>query len=64
MIGDRSAVNTHFKVGGKVRQTIKDIGGTLPEHLKPEEDIKKVQKRITSHEKKDIDTKQQPPAFL
>jgi len=40
--GDRDATQTHFMVGGKVRQTIKDIGGTLPENLKPEKHIKEL----------------------
>lgn len=44
--GDRSARNTHFMVGGKVRQTIKDIGGELPENLLPEEHIKKIEKEV------------------
>lgn len=60
-IGDRLAVNTHFKVGGKVRQTIKDIGGTLPEHLKPEENIKKLEKRMNSEEKKKLKQNKKPP---
>lgn len=42
--GDRAASQTHFMVGGKVRQTIKDIGGTLPENLLPEEHIKEIKK--------------------
>lgn len=42
--GDRSASQTHFMVGGKVRQTIRDIGGTLPEDLSPERHIKEVRK--------------------
>lgn len=40
--GDREATQTHFMVGGKVRQTIKDIGGTLPENLEPEKHIKEL----------------------
>lgn len=31
-------------IGGKVRQTIKDIGGTLPENLEPEKHIKELKK--------------------
>jgi len=42
--GDRDASQTHFMIGGKVRQTIKDIGGTLPEHLQPEKHIKELKK--------------------
>jgi DNA-damage-inducible protein D len=40
--GDVMASRTHFMVGGKVRQTIKDIGGTLPENLQPEKHIKEL----------------------
>jgi DNA-damage-inducible protein D len=42
--GDRDATQTHFMIGGKVRQTIKDIGGTLPENLEPEKHIKELKK--------------------
>jgi DNA-damage-inducible protein D len=44
--GEAQAQNTHFMVGGKVRQTIKDIGGVMPEKLKPEKHIKEVKKEI------------------
>lgn len=40
--GEREATNTHNMVGGKVRQTIKDIGGVLPEELAPEKHIKEL----------------------
>jgi DNA-damage-inducible protein D len=40
--GDYQASQAHFMVGGKVRQTIKDIGGTLPENLPPEKHIKEL----------------------
>lgn len=33
-------------VGGKVRQTIKDIGGELPENLPTEKHIKEVKKEL------------------
>ena len=42
--GQNAASQTHFMVGGKVRQTIKDIGGTLPENLLPEKHIKELKK--------------------
>jgi len=44
--GDRAASQTHFMVGGKVRQTIKDIGGVLPEQLPAEKHIKEVKKEL------------------
>jgi DNA-damage-inducible protein D len=40
---ERTATQTHFMVGGKVRQTIKDIGGILPEDLPAEKDIREIQ---------------------
>ena len=42
--GNHNASQTHFMVGGKVRQTIKDIGGTLPEELPMEKHIKELKK--------------------
>ncbi len=42
--GDEHASKTHFMVGGKVRQTIKDIGGTTPENLQPEKHIKELKR--------------------
>jgi len=42
--GDYNASRTHFMVGGKVRQTIKDIGGITPENLPPEKHIKELKK--------------------
>jgi DNA-damage-inducible protein D len=44
--GKELANATHHEVGRKVRQAIKDIGGTMPEHLPPAEDIVKVGKRL------------------
>ena len=38
-------------VGGKVRQTIKDIGGELPENLPTEKHIKEIKKEIKQLEK-------------
>lgn len=37
-----SAARTHFMVGGKVRQTIKDIGSVTPENLPAEKHIKEL----------------------
>ena len=42
--GEYSATQTHFMVGGKVRQTIKDIGGVMPEDFLPEKHIKELKK--------------------
>lgn len=50
--GKDAANRTHFEVGRKVRQTIKDIGGDMPEALPPAEDIKKVGQRLKKALKK------------
>lgn len=42
--GNDQASRVHFMVGGKVRQTIKDIGGTTLENLLPEKHIKELKK--------------------
>lgn len=44
--GEASASRVHFMVGGKVRQTIKDIGGILPERLPTEKHIREIKKEI------------------
>ncbi|MEK7184964.1 MAG: DNA damage-inducible protein D [Patescibacteria group bacterium] len=44
--GDIDAQRTHFEVGRKVRQVIRDIGGEMPENLKPERHIKDLKKEI------------------
>ena len=49
--GDFPASQTHFMVGGKVRQTIKEIGGTTPEQLPAEKHIREVKKEIKQLEK-------------
>lgn len=46
-IGDKVATRTHFVIGGKVRQTIKDIGGIMPEELPPEDEhIRRLETRL------------------
>ena len=43
--GKYQANMTHYKVGAKVRQTIKDLGGTMPEDLPtPEKSIKQIER--------------------
>jgi DNA-damage-inducible protein D len=48
----------HKEVGQKVRQTIRELGGTMPEHLPKAESIKKVEsrekKRIKAEDKKPL----------
>jgi len=43
--GKLKANKTHYEVGTKVRQTIKELGGTMPENLPTEESIKAVEKK-------------------
>ena len=40
--GDIPARNTHFGVASKIRDTVKEIGGTMPENLPREQSIKKL----------------------
>lgn len=43
--GKEAANRTHYDVGRKVRQTIKDLGGTMPENLPtPDKSIKTIEK--------------------
>lgn len=46
--GKENANRTHRQVGAKIRQTIKELGGTMPEDLPVAEDIKKLE---TKHKK-------------
>jgi DNA-damage-inducible protein D len=48
IIGKAKANAAHREVGAKVRQTIKELGGTMPEALPPAESIKKLE----SHKKR------------
>lgn len=53
--GKSAANRTHFEVGAKVRKTIEELGGTMPEDLPTPESIKKLeskQKRIESEKSK------------
>ncbi|HOI88921.1 MAG TPA: DNA damage-inducible protein D [Candidatus Rifleibacterium sp.] len=59
--GKVKANQTHYEVGKKVRQTIEELGGTMPEDLPtPEEDLKKLEKRVKSAEKKLIKNNKLP----
>jgi DNA-damage-inducible protein D len=43
--GKDAANRTHREVGAKVRQTIRELGGTMPEELPTVESVKKIQTR-------------------
>jgi DNA-damage-inducible protein D len=45
IVGKDKANAAHREVGAKVRQTIRELGGTMPEHLPPAESIKKLESR-------------------
>ena len=42
--GKTKANQTHYKVGKKVRETIQELGGTMPENLPTADSIKKIDK--------------------
>ncbi|MBO9613447.1 MAG: DNA damage-inducible protein D [Dyadobacter sp.] len=44
IVGKEKANQTHFEVGAKVRQTIQELGGTMPENLPVAENIRKLDK--------------------
>jgi DNA-damage-inducible protein D len=44
--GKDAANRTHHEVGAKVRQTIKELGGTMPEKLPVVESIKKIETKL------------------
>ena len=53
MRGKQRANQTHYEVGQKVRQTIKELGGTMPEALPtPEHGIKQIESAKKKLEKK------------
>lgn len=42
---EKDANDTHYEVGSKIRETIKELGGTMPEDLPtPEKSIKQLEK--------------------
>ena len=58
--GKEAANVTHYNVGKKVRQTIEELGGTMPENLPtPEESIQQLQKQ----EQKRLKRGSQPTLF-
>ena len=45
IVGKGRANLAHHEVGAKVRQTIKELGGTMPEHLPVAESVKRLESR-------------------
>lgn len=59
-----AANQTHYEVGKKVRQTIAELGGTMPEDLpKPAESIRELQRKEQRQEQKRIEAERQPSLF-
>ena len=53
--GKAKANQTHYEVGKKVRETIKDLGGTMPEDLPTADSIKKLERQ----KRKELEDKNQ-----
>lgn len=50
--GKTAANRTHYEVGAKVRQTIKELGGTMPEDLPtPDKSIQQLEREAKKIEK-------------
>lgn len=48
--GKDAANRTHYKVGVKVRQTIKELGGTMPEDLPtPEKSVRQLERELDNN---------------
>ena len=53
MQGKQNANRVHYEVGAKVRETIHELGGTMPEDLPtPEKSIKQIEKELAKLPKK------------
>ncbi|MDD2799576.1 MAG: DNA damage-inducible protein D [Bacteroidales bacterium] len=48
IVGKQKANETHFEVGRKVRQTIQELGGEMPENLPVAESVKKLETKSES----------------
>ena len=53
--GEAKANQAHFQVGRKVRQTIKDLDGTMPENLASVDSIARAKKRLKKKETKTLE---------
>jgi len=58
-IRDKNSANSaHYEVGNKVRQTIRELGGTMPENLPVHDSIKKIERKkqkLLSHQEETED---------
>lgn len=48
IVGEKRANDTHYQVGKKIRRTIKELGGTMPEKLPAAEHVGEARKRLKS----------------
>lgn len=56
IVGKNEANQTHFEVGKKVRETIKDLGGTMPEDLPtPDKSILQIKKEYAKLEDSEME---------
>ncbi len=46
VLGQKKANKAHFRIGEKIRQTIQELGGTMPEKLPTPTNIKEAKKRL------------------
>ncbi len=58
--GKAAANKTHFVVGKKVRETIEELGGTMPEDLPTAESIKKLERKREKETLSDTGTRELP----
>ena len=54
IIGQQAAMDVHHEVGKKVRKAIEDIGGVMPENLRPEPSIKPLLQERRRKQKKGL----------
>lgn len=52
--GEKKANKTHYGVGKKVRGTIEELGGTMPEELPPADGVNKAKTRLKKAGKKQL----------
>jgi len=57
ILGQQKANQAHLDVGKKVRKTIKELGGTMPENLPTPDNIKESKKRLKNSTKKSLPDK-------
>lgn len=58
IVGKSAANRTHFEVGKKVRETIQELGGTMPENLPTPDSIKRLESKQKRIEAKKGDSEQ------